>query len=103
MIYRIEIADTAKADLREVTRWIRDEASPAAADRWLVGLLKAANTLQKQPLRCPLAAESDKFPEDIRLLLHGKRKKKYRILFTIREDAVVILYIRHTARDEIEP
>ncbi len=103
MTYTIELADTAKADLREATRWIRDEASPTAADRWLAGLLKAANTLQKQPLRCPLAAESDKFPEDIRLLLHGKRKKKYRILFTIRGDAVVILYVRHTARDEVEP
>jgi len=69
----------------------------------LAGLLKAAITLQKQPLRCPLAAESDKFPEDIRLLLRGKRKKKYRILFAIRGDAVVILYVRHTARDEVEP
>jgi plasmid stabilization system protein ParE len=103
MIYRIELADTAKADLREATRWIRDEVTPDSADRWLTGLLKAANTLQKQPLRCPLAEESDKFPEDIRLLLHGKRKTKYRILFTIRGDAVVILYVRHTARDEIEP
>ena len=103
MTYRIELADTAKADLQEATRWIRDEVSPAAADRWLAGLLKAANTLQKQPLRCPLAAESDKFPEDIRLLLHGKRKKKYRILFTISNDVVIILYVRHTARDELEP
>ena len=103
MIYRIELADTAKADLREVTRWIRDEASPAAANRWLDGLLNAANTLRKQPLRCPLAAESDRFAEDIRLLLHGRRRKKYRILFTIRGDAVVILYVRHIARDEIEP
>ena len=103
MIYKIELADTAKTDLREATRWIRDELSPAAADKWLAGLLKAANTLQKQPLRCPLATESDKFPEDIRLLLHGRRKPKYRILFTIRGDAVVILYVRHTARDEVEP
>ena len=34
MIYKVELAETAKADLREVARWIRDEASPAAADRW---------------------------------------------------------------------
>jgi plasmid stabilization system protein ParE len=88
MTYKIELAETAKADLREATRWIRDEKSPAVADKWLAGLLKAANTLQKQPLRCPLAAESDKFAEDIRLLLHGKRHKKYRIIFTIRGDTV---------------
>lgn len=103
MTYKIELAETAKADLREATRWIRDETSPAAADQWLAGLLKAANTLKKHPLRCPLAAESDKFPEDIRLLLHGKRHKKYRIIFTIRGDTVVILYVRHTSRDELEP
>jgi plasmid stabilization system protein ParE len=103
MIYRVEIAETAKADLREATRWIRDEVSPAAADRWLAGLLKAANTLQNQPSRCPLAAESEKFPEDIRLLLHGKRHTKYRIIFTIRDDTVVILYVRHTSRDELHP
>ena len=103
MTYQIRLADSAKADLREVTRWIRDEVSPAAADKWLNGLIEAAQTLKRQPLRCPLAAESEKFPEEIRLLLLGNRKAKYRILFTIREDTVVILYVRHVARDEVEP
>lgn len=103
MTYKIELAETAKADLREATRWIRDQTSLAAADRWLAGLLKAANTLQKQPFRCPLAAESDKFAEDIRVLLHGKRNKKYRIIFTIRGDTIVILYVRHSSRDRLEP
>ena len=58
------------------------------------------------PCAARLAAESDKFPEEIRELLYGrggKRRHKHRILFTIREDTVHILYIRHTARDELEP
>jgi hypothetical protein len=89
MTYRIELAATAKADIRGQAQ-----------------LYKAIDTLQTQPLRCPFAAESDKFPEEIHELLYGKRgkrKHKHRIIFTVREDTVYVLYVRHTARDELEP
>jgi plasmid stabilization system protein ParE len=46
MTYKIELAATAKADLGEIARWIRDQVSPAAADQWLAGLMKAADTLK---------------------------------------------------------
>jgi hypothetical protein len=37
-------------------------------------------------------------------LLYGRSKRhKHRIIFTIREDTVHILYVRHSARDELEP
>jgi hypothetical protein len=58
--------------------------------------------LTQQPLRCPLATESDKFPEEPRDLLFGKRKNKYRIILAIRNDDVV-LYVHHAARQELEP
>lgn len=104
MKYQIELAATAKADIREAAEWLRDQASPSVADRWLFGLYKAMDTLQIQPQRCPLAAESHKFPEEIRELLYGRRKSgKHRILFTIKNAEIYILYVRHTARDEIEP
>jgi plasmid stabilization system protein ParE len=104
MTYRIELAASALTDIRDATRWLRDEASPAAADKWLTGLFKAITSLEKQPLRCPLAAENDNFPQEIRELLYGRRKKyKHRIVFEIIEDVVYVLYIRHTARDELEP
>ena len=44
--------------------------------------------------------------EEIRELIYGrrgKRKHKHRIIFTIRHDTVYVLYVRHTARDELEP
>lgn len=41
MNYRVELAATAKADIRDATRWLRDQASQAIADRWLAGLYKA--------------------------------------------------------------
>jgi plasmid stabilization system protein ParE len=106
MKYRIELAATAKADIRGQAQWLREQVSPAAADQWLAGLHKAIDTLQTRPLRCPIAAESDKFPEEIHELLYGRRGKrthKRRIIFTVRQDTVYVLYVRHTARDELEP
>jgi plasmid stabilization system protein ParE len=106
MKYRIELAATAKADIREQPRWLRENISPAAATNWLDGLYKAIDTLQIRPMRCPFAAESGKFPQEIHELLYGrrgKRRHKQRINFTVREDSVFVLYVRHTARGELEP
>ena len=74
MRYRIELADTAKADIRDATRWLRDRASQAVADRWLAGLRKTLGELRTRPSRHPVAAENDKFPEEIRESLYGKRR-----------------------------
>ena len=106
MKYRIELAGAAKADIHRQAQWLRDEISATIAEKWLTGLYKAIDTLQTRPLRCPVAAENERFPEEIRELLYGrrgKRKHKHRIIFTIRDNAVHVLYVRHTARDELEP
>ena len=55
-------------------------------------------TLQKQPQRCVLAIEHEIFPEEVRQLLYGKSKNVYRVLFTIRDTTVYLLYVRHTAQ-----
>ena len=105
MTYRIELAATAKADIRGQAQWVRENILPAAADQWLDGLYKAIDTLQTRPLRCSVAAESDKFPEEMHELLYGKRgKRKTQApdIFTVREDTVYVLYVRHTARGELE-
>jgi plasmid stabilization system protein ParE len=106
MKYRIELAATAKADIYGQGQWLCNEISPVAANKWLSGLYKTIDTLQTRPSRCPVAAENDKFPEEIRELLHGKSGKgrhRHRVIFTIRDDTVHILYVRHTARGELEP
>ena len=103
MKYRIELAATAKADIHQQARWLHDQASPNAADRWLAGLYKAIDTLATRPQRCLVSAESYKLPEELRELLHGRRKHKHRIIFTLRGDVVYVLDVRHTARDELEP
>ncbi|WP_107806395.1 helix-turn-helix domain-containing protein [Nodularia spumigena] len=67
----------------------------------------AIATLQENPRRCNLAVEHEIFPEEVRQLLYGKSKNIYRLLFTIRDTTVYILYVRHSAQapltlDELE-
>ena len=105
MTYRIIIEPTAEREIRAAVRWKTENASPNVAARCYNGLIRKIDTLRRHPTRCPLA-ESEKFPEEIPELLHGrggKRTNKHRIIFTIRNDTVHILYVRHTARDELEP
>lgn len=55
-------------------------------------------TLQEKPLRCGLAIEHDIFTEQVRQLLYGKSKNIYRVLFTIRDTTVYVLYVRHSSQ-----
>ncbi len=104
MTYRIIIEPTAERGIRAAVRWKTEHASPAVAVKWFNSLIKQIDTLKFHPTRCPLAMENDNFPEEIRELLHGRQKHhKHRIIFTIRDDIVHILYVRHSARDELEP
>jgi plasmid stabilization system protein ParE len=102
MTYRVITEPTAEAGAREAYNWLR-ERSPAAATRWLRGLRQAIESLAEHPQRCPLAPENEHFEEEIRQHLYGKRPGVYRILFTIRDGRVVVLYIRHSARRALTP
>jgi plasmid stabilization system protein ParE len=97
MKYRIEISAEAQADLRDAYLWIYRD-SPVSAAHWREKLLNTIQSLSELPLRCELAAESDYFQREIRQLLYGKRRGVYRILFTIEQDVIYILHIRHAAR-----
>lgn len=60
--------------------------------------MNAIATLQEKPQRSALAVEHDIFPEEVRQLLYGKAKNIYRVLFTIRDSTVYVLYVRHSAQ-----
>jgi len=55
------------------------------------------------PLRCSLAFENNFFELEIRQLLYGKGKNIYRILFTVTEQTVYILHVRHSAQQPLSP
>jgi plasmid stabilization system protein ParE len=102
MVYRIEISPEARDEAERAYLWI-GQNSRKSSEKWLKGLFEAIDTLSNQPHRCQVASESDQFPVEIRQLLYGKRPGVYRVLFTIAEDSVRVLHIRHSARDELKP
>ncbi|WP_228042237.1 MULTISPECIES: hypothetical protein [unclassified Tychonema] len=50
------------------------------------------------PSRCSFAFENSFFDEEIRQLVYGKGRNAYRILFTIVDDSVQIIFVRHAAQ-----
>ena len=72
------------------------------------GCSKPFSRLSNSPQRCPTAPESRAFLIEVRQLIYGKRRQKYRILFGIStdpdtgEDVVLIYRIRHAAQRYLE-
>jgi toxin ParE1/3/4 len=101
--YRVVVTATARSDAIEAFTWIA-ERSPDAAARWYDGLHKAINKLKKMPERHPIAQEeSEQLGIILRQMLYGRRKGVYRLFFSIEGDTVTLHYLRHSARDLLEP
>ena len=103
MNYQVIVARTAEAEAMESFHWYA-ERSRTAAQRWYAGLHRALDGLAKNPERFPVSEEdSEALGREVRLLLYGRRRGVYRILYSISEDTVTVLRIRHRARGPIEP
>ncbi len=87
----------AQRDIAEAHSWIA-ERDVEAAERWFKSIYDTIGSLEIFPERCPLARESRFLSRKIRQILHGRRQYKYRILFTVTEDGVHVLHVRHSAR-----
>ena len=101
MNYRIELTAQAEQEIESSYRYIAERA-PQAAKRWNQGIRAAIRSLARQPRRFGLAPESEHFPFEVRQLLYG-RKRNYRIIYTIKDDFVAILAVRHAAQDRLDP
>ena len=88
----------AERELEEAYAWIH-KRSPLNAERWRLELIEKAASLEDFPERCPLALENEGAKCELRHLIFGN----YRLLFTVIEDMVYVLHIRHSARDSIVP
>lgn len=100
--YRIILQPEVYEGMESAYKYIEQE-SPESAHRWATGLMDAIDSLQTFPGRCSLAPENAFFPQEIRQLLYGKGRSVYRILFTIRDDTVSLLHIRHGAQETLKP
>lgn len=96
MKFRVIIQPEAEAEVAEAFEYI-ESRSPDNAARWLKGLYASVSTLEQFPTRCGLAPEDRQFKEEIRQLLYGRGRHRYRILFTARGSNVHVVHVRHAA------
>lgn len=93
MEYRIELARRAEQDIEGDFQYIHAEA-PAAAVKWRHGIYDKIKLLRTYPTGYGFAPEN----EDARCELCQTLYKQWRILFTVREETVHVLTVRHGAR-----
>ncbi len=99
MSHRVVVTKRAQRELDEATAWIAQHA-PETSRRWFWGFIESLHSLQDNPTRCGLARENNVVSQEIRQLLYG-RHRTYRAIYTVREDEVIVLAIRHTARQDL--
>lgn len=96
MAYQVIIEAPAQEDIKATLDWMT-EASSKRATIWYYDLMEAIESLANFPRRCAHAPENKYFKEEIRQLLF----EKYRVLFTIRDEYVHILHVRHHAQHQL--
>ena len=84
---------------RAAADWIAERA-PKTAEKWFAESAAKLQTLAINPERCTRARESRKMPFELRELLFGRRRQ-WRVLFTVRQDIVLVMAIRHAAQDDV--
>ena len=98
MAFKVRTTPYAEQDAAEILDWLMVQHAGETALRWFLKMDQAIASLAQMPTRCKLAPESKSFPFQVRELLYGSRPHVYRILFTIKEEVVYILHIRHGRR-----
>lgn len=98
MGYSVVIEERAQREITEASAWIAQHSSERAVI-WHFDIENAIFSLENNLFRCPIAPESYSFPEEIRHLIF----EQYRILFTVRDETVHVLRVRHGHRDYAKP
>lgn len=93
MDYQVEFAAKATREIESIVSRIWRDA-PLEAVRWQDDLQDQLNSLLFMPERFALAAESEVAPCPVRQLFLGK----YRVLYTVKEQIVFVLGVRHGHR-----
>lgn len=99
MTYSVIVAQKAKDDLRHYYA-VAAEHAPETAARWLHRFEVALQSLSTHPTRCPLAPENDLVDQTIYQFTYGKRSGRFRVLFAVEENQVLVLHIRRGTMDK---
>ena len=95
--FEVIILPAAERDIGKIYAGISEFDADTAA-RWYNRLMEVIFSLDIFPEHCPLAPENKFLKTEIREIFHGRRQHKYRILFTVSENEVHVLHVRHGAR-----
>ena len=98
MTFQVETTAEAEQDADAILEWLISQHAGDTGLRWFLALQDAIASLADFPERCPLAPENTTFPFEVRQFLYGNPPHVYRILFTIGEQRVYVLHIRHGRR-----
>jgi len=97
MAFKVILIENVHQDLEEIYQYIAND-SVEKATNWFNGCIDALDSLRESPKRCSKAPENEFFSEEIRQLIYGK----YRILFSVSNNEVSVLHIRHGARPHLK-
>lgn len=101
MAFRVESTAQAKQDLDAILEWLLAHEAGETGLRWFQKLKQGIASLSELPHRCRLAPENKEFPFEVRQLLYGRKPHQYRVLFTVEDETVVVLHIRHGRRQHL--
>jgi plasmid stabilization system protein ParE len=88
--------------MQDAAQWWAVERSVDEANFWLGGLYERLQSLATAPRRCPLAAENEQFPFELRELYYGTGSRPtHRAIFIVAADLVLVLAVRHTGQDQL--
>ena len=103
MSYRVVLSARAERDRDAAYVWYSENYSIEFANRWYSGIIQAMHSLVEHPFHCAVAHENDRFSFELRELLYGPRLHKHRVLFTIEDERVAVLHIRHSSQRDLKP
>src|SRR5204863_6724156 len=95
----VNILRAAERDYNEILEYIAARSKPGA-EAWARAFDKALARLEESADSCPVAAETEYVDFEVReILFKTRRGLIYRVLFTIRENTVILLHVRRPGQD----
>ena len=98
MKHRVRLSEQASREIEQAYLYIRHDA-PERARRWRERLLSAIRSLKTFPERHAVCFDAAAAGSEVRQMSYGS----YFVLYTIRQNIVYVLTVRHSARRPIEP
>ena len=108
MAFRVEISPRTFNDLDEIAEYIKQRSSFEQAEKWFNGIIAAIRSLEHSPHRYHVTEESEELGQEVRVLLYGKRNRRYKVYYSVQETApstgtLRVFHVRHWARRSLDP